>query len=118
MGRTHYWRRPTELPTDRFAAAAKDIHRVVRSAGVPLAGFEGTGEPVFTDNSVAFNGVGNARCEPFKVHDTEFDRHGRPETFSFCKTEGLPYDLAVKAALVILKEHLGDSIKVMSDELA
>jgi len=118
MGKTHYWRRPTELPTDRFAAAANEIRRVVGLAGVPLAGFEGSGEPVFMENSVVFNGVGNARCEPFKVHDTEFDRHGRPETFSFCKTQGLPYDLAVKAALVILKEHLGDSIKVMSDELA
>jgi len=116
MGKTHFWRRPTELPSDRFAAAAKEIRRVVGLAGVPLAGFEGHGEPLFMDDAVVFNGVGSAHCEPFQIRDTEFDRHGRPETFSFCKTEGLPYDLAVKAALVIFKEHLGDLIKVMSDE--
>lgn len=116
MGKTHFWRRPTELPSDQFGAAVKEIRRVVGLAGVPLAGFEGCGEPIFVEDAVVFNGVGNAGCEPFQVRDTEFDRRGRSEVFSFCKTEGLPYDLAVKAALVIFKEHLGDLIKVMSDE--
>lgn len=116
MGKTHFWRRPTELPSAQFAAAANEIRPVVGLAGVPLAGFEGHGEPIFMDDAVVFNGVGSTGCEPFQIRDTEFDRRGRPEVFSFCKTEGLPYDLAVKAALVIFKEHFGDLIKVMSDE--
>lgn len=35
--------------------------------------------------------------------------------FNFCKTAFKPYDLAVTAALVVLKKHLGDSIRISSD---
>lgn len=35
--------------------------------------------------------------------------------FDCCKTAYKPYDLAVTAALIILKHHMGDAIKVSSD---
>src|SRR4051812_15261012 len=114
MGLTHSWLRPTELPTDAFAAAVTDIRRVLESSSIPLAGLEGRGAPILVDDGVAFNGAGAARCEPFEIHRVEFDRHGRLEKFSFCKTQGLPYDLAVKASLIVLKKHLHDLITVMS----
>ena len=116
MGLTHSWLRPTELPTEAFAAAVRDVQRVLKDANIPLAGFEGHGPPVFLDDAIVFNGVAGAACEPFEIHQVEFDRRGRAEKFSFCKTEGLPYDLAVKAALVVFKHHFGEAIKVMSDE--
>ena len=116
MGLTHSWLRPTELPADAFADAVRDVRRVLEAAAIPLAGFEGRGEPVFLDDVVVFNGVAGASCEPFEIHQVEFDRRGRTEKLSFCKTEMLPYDFAVKAALIVLKNHLGEMIKIMSDE--
>lgn len=116
MGLTHSWLRPTELPADKFATAVKDIRLVLKNFDVPLAGFEGHGEPIFNDDAVVFNGVSGAGCEPFEIHQVEFDRRGRAEKFTFCKTQGLPYDLAVKVTLIVLKQHLGEFLKVMSDE--
>ena len=34
MGKTHFWRRPTELPSAQFAAAANEIRRVVGLAAM------------------------------------------------------------------------------------
>ena len=116
MGLTHSWLRPTELPAEAFAAAVKDTQQAIRALAIPLAGFEGRGQPVFLDDAVVFNGVAGAACEPFEIHQVEFDRRGRDEKFSFCKTQGLPYDLAVKAALIVLKHHFGETIRIMSDE--
>ena len=116
MGLTHSWRRPTELRAGAFAAAVEDVARVLAVIGVELAGFEGQGSPILQNDVIVFNGVGGFACEPFEIHQQEFDRRGRPETFSFCKTEGLPYDLAVKVALIVLRHHLGTSIEVSSDQ--
>jgi hypothetical protein len=115
MGLTHSWRRPTELSAEAFRAAVADIRKVLKASNVPLAGFHGVGESVMRDDAVVFNGVGRAAVEPFEIHCVEFDRLGRPAKFSFCKTAGLPYDLAVRATLIVLKHHLGDQISVTSD---
>lgn len=115
MGITHHWYRPTELPEQQFADAVVDIEEVVASAGVALAGFEGEGNPIFLPDHVVFNGVKGQHCEPFEIRRVEFDRRGRAEVFGYCKTEQFPYDLCVKAALIILKHHLGDLIRVGSD---
>ena len=116
MGLTHSWLRPTELPATPFAAAVKDIRLVVSAAGVLLAGIEGRGEPILLDDTVVFNGAHGTGCESFEIHLVEFDRRGKAETFSFCKTQCLPYDVAVKAALIILKHHLGEMLRVFTDE--
>ncbi|MBA3775431.1 MAG: hypothetical protein H0X11_03150 [Betaproteobacteria bacterium] len=116
MGLTHSWLRPTELPAGAFTDAVRDIQRLLKDANIPLAGFEGQGPPVFLDDAIVFNGVAGAACEPFEIHQVEFDRRGRAEKFSFCKTQGLPYDLVVMAALIVFKHHLGETFKVMSDE--
>jgi hypothetical protein len=116
MGLTHTWRRPTELPATAFNAAVADARKILGQAGIPLAGFDGTGSPILESNHIVFNGANGACCEPFEIRQIEFDRRGRPQVTSFCKTQGLPYDLAVKAVLIILKAHLGPDFKVMSDE--
>lgn len=118
MGLTHSWRRPTELPAAAFEAAVADVRKVLEQAGMALGGFDGTGSPIFESNHIVFNGANGASCEPFEIRQIEFDRRGRCNATSFCKTQGLPYDLAVKAALIVLKTHLGPEFKVMSDEKA
>lgn len=114
MGWTHHWKRETELPRKPFAAAVRDCQKVLPQIGITLAGFEGTGSPVFEDDVIVFNGAGGA-CEPFEIHQTEFDRRGRKIVWSFCKTEHLPYDLCVQVVLIVMKHHLGDAIVVTSD---
>jgi hypothetical protein len=106
MGWTHYWKRTTELPRDQFVAAMRDCRKVLPALGIPLGGFPGTGTPHFADDGMAFNGAG-ARCEPFEIHQTEFDRHGRKLFWSFCKTERQPYDLCVQGSWWVMSRICG-----------
>lgn len=115
MGWTHNWQRPTELPQDKFARAVDDCRKVLQTVKVPLGGFDGRGKPVFKDDAIVFNGAGRSGCEPFEIHQTEFDRRGRDRCLSFCKTEHAPYDLCVQVVLIVLKHHVGDDLTVGSD---
>ena len=115
MARTHYWKRPEHLDSDAFAAAVKDCKLLLAGIDVPLSGPQRQGEPVFTPGEIAFNGIEGQHCETFVIRVTEQPRRlGRP-LFSYCKTQKLPYGLCVKCALVILKHHMPDDIRVMSD---
>jgi hypothetical protein len=44
-----------------------------------------------------------------------FEKNGNKLSFKFCKTAYKPYDLAVTAALIIAKHHLGKTIIITSD---
>lgn len=115
MGLTHHWKRPTELPIAAFRKAAADCRLLLDAASIDLAGFDGTGPPLLSEERIIFNGTAPAACEPFEVAAVEFDRRGRPEFFGHCKTEHLPYDLYVKASLIVLAHYLCDDFQVMSD---
>lgn len=57
MGYTHYWYRTSQtLDPQTFAAFVADCQAVCARAEIPLASWDGTGEPVFTSTEVAFNG--------------------------------------------------------------
>ena len=115
VGWTHYWQRPIELSAKEFAAAATDLRRLLSTIEIPLAGFDGTGSARVEDAHIVFNGKAPAHCEPFEIARVEFDRRGRQEVRSFCKTEHLPYDLCVQASLIVLKHHIGRDLSVTSD---
>lgn len=83
--------------------------------GISLAGADGNGQPVFTGKEVVFNGVAGTNCEPFIFRRIQPPRPGRNIVFEYCKTEHLPYDLAVQCCLIVFKHHLGDIIKITSD---
>ena len=116
MGLTHYWRRPPRLPTAMFCAAVEDVRRILSTVAIKLAGRDGTGEPILLDSRISFNGRTPLACEAFEIASSEWDRLGNPEVTSFCKTGGLPYDLCVKAALIILNHHLHQHLSVASDQ--
>lgn len=118
MGLTHHWRRPTELPHAQFRDAVADCRRLFDSAAAQLGGFDGLGDPVLRDDRIIFNGKHPVSCEPLEIAAVEFDRRGRDEFYCHCKTEHLPYDLFVKAALIVFAHHLGPSFKVSSDSPA
>ena len=113
MGHTNYWTRVAELPAKEFAAAVKDCRKVMKHIGVPLAGRDGTGRPVFHPDEIAFNGKAPEDYETFWV--ARIIQDDEPKVFEFCKTSHRPYDLCVQAALIVLKHHLGEAIAVSSD---
>ena len=87
----------------------------MKHLGVPLAGGDGTGKPIFGAEGIIFNGKTPSDYETFSVARTVTARHDEPKVFEFCKTEHRPYDLCVQAALIVLKHHLGEAIEVSSD---
>lgn len=115
MGWSHNWQRDSELPKTDFAAAVEDCSEFVSAVDLPIAGADGAGAAVFSDELVEFNGIAPAHCEPFHLGRIERDRRGRDQTWSFCKTEHLPYDLVVQGVLIIFKQRLGAGIIVGSD---
>ena len=115
MGWTHYWNRESELPLDKFSDVTFDCRKVLESLDIPLAGIEGSGSPKITDDEILFNGIANAGCEPFDFKRIQLAKPGGDAVFDYCKTEHMPYDLAVQCCLVILKFHLGKLITVSSD---
>ncbi len=115
MGLTHYWERETELRPETFCKAVLDMQRITATLPVRLASKDATGSPYFGADAVAFNGAAGSGCEPFEIHQTEFDRRGRKRFYQYVKTERTPYDIAVKVSLICLKHHLGNEVRVTSD---
>ncbi len=100
MGMTHYWKRDEEFPADAFKDAVRDCKLLLAAIDAKLAGPECSGEPIFKSDCIQFNGIQGQNCEPFSMKSIETPKMpGRP-VFSYCKTEGLPYDLAVRCAFV------------------
>jgi len=66
-----------------------------------------------------FNGVGDDSHETFawqKICSMQPEwRKAETMFFDFCKTQEKPYDAAVTACLLWLKECYGDAVKVSSD---
>jgi hypothetical protein len=115
MGMTHSWERSTEVVRQSFARAVAASKRVVEHLQIPLAGYDGTGDPIFKDDAIVFNGRAPAACEAFEIHQQEFDRRGRNRFFQFAKTNHAPYDICVRVSLICFKHFLGEEIRVMSD---
>lgn len=131
MGYTHYWRF-TKNPKDiengdkKFKKAVellkKCLAKVPAELDVPyygkntfkLAGGDGTGEPVFTDEVVCFNGFDG---DEDLSHETCYIALDNPDgfDFDFCKTAEKPYDVAVCLTLLCFKKAFGDDFNWSSD---
>ena len=112
MGYTHYWQ------GTKFSIHEKDmddaLQAISKLAADPdvqliLAGPRGEGDPIFTQEQVAFNGKFDDSHEAFII-----DNGWRGE-FGCTKTIRKPYDYIVVACLIILKHYLGASVRVSSD---
>ena len=118
MGYTHYW----YLDKKSLPLVEKALPRVVQDFKAllpylpPLADPMGEGKPVLEPHFLAFNGQAPEDYEAFTFPDLTTESETRPGyLFDFCKTEHRPYDLAVVAALTLLRWHLGSAIVVESD---
>jgi len=122
MGYTHYWQRDKKLNAVSFLAAGEDIKKLIAASGVRVQ-FESNKpqEPKISDGLIRFNGKDEDGHETFFVsrvlsaEDCKSQEPSKGKYFEFCKTAQKPYDLLVAAALIVLKRHLGDAIKVSSD---
>jgi hypothetical protein len=114
MGWTHYWHREIEMPEEKFKAAVKDCKEILSELFIQLGDAEGNNNPVLTDDAIIFNGA-NSRCDPFVFRRIQYPKPGREKVFTYCKTEHLPYDLAVQCCLIVLKHHLDNAVQISSD---
>ena len=112
MGYTHFWK-GTRFPIHEkdMDDALQDMSKLGADPDVQsiLAGCRGEGEPIFTQEHVAFNGKSDDSHEPFIIDS------GWRGRFNFTKTARKPYDTVVVACLIILKHYLGRSVEVSSD---
>jgi hypothetical protein len=124
MGYTHYYYLPEVIEQDTFDAIVADIQKVTKASGVTLSGdWERLIPPVLDDDMVLFNGVGEGAHETFYFSQTwtpaypgrEPHRDDAGRIFHFCKTARKFYDIAVTAALIVVKHHLGELAHVSSD---
>jgi hypothetical protein len=109
MGYTVQWGRVGDVDEAAYAAALKDIAKIVKNQAKMLSGpFGEEGTLPKTTSGIAFNGVGDDSHETFSLPKTakQLDR-------DFCKTNRKPYTAVVMAALARLAEVAG--IKVSSD---
>ena len=123
MGYTHCYT-IHDLNTDlRVPEIAQDISRIIMASEIPIGG-EPAGpnpaEPALGPTHIIFNGVGDDSCESF-VYPPGLEMRSSnllaraPEGLDSCKTWRQPYDVVVCAALIALKHHLGDNVKITSD---
>ncbi len=80
-----------------------------------LAGGGGTGDPIFTDTDVCFNGLSTS--EKDFAHETCCIQLDEPDNFGFdfCKTAEKPYDVAVCLTLLCFKDAFGNDFTYKSD---
>jgi len=112
LGYTHYWYRPLVLEQDLFTAWSEDVQKIVDTAGVPIAGGCGTGDPELTNTYVWINGKLDDGLETFGVEqnidpviwmDSKDEKSGLYH--DYCKTGKYPYDIVVTTALIRLKKY-------------
>jgi hypothetical protein len=123
VGYTHHWYRKQVLDRAAFAAAGTDLRKVVEALkknGLRFGRWNSDKEidPEITSNLIRLNGIGAAGVEEFEVpqvFQAPFRIGDDGRIHAHCKTEHMPYDIAVTAALIILKHHLGDEIHIYSD---
>ena len=99
MGYTHYWEGTVPAASENIVAAISYILTKVQMGdnAIKLAGWHGTGFPIFDEAKIEFNGLGDDSYESFTV------KYGESISFNCCKTAQKPYDLAVVAVLEALR---------------
>ena len=133
MGYTHYHTRNAKNKGSAYmfgklALDAKAIITEAEKRGIAIRGYDGTGEPEFTEGYFRLNGDASEGLdyETFawealpQQQDWERKHYiasGRnpDQIFDFCKTAHRPYDAVVTAILIRAKVIYGNCVDVRSD---
>jgi len=124
MGYTHYWSHDEELDRAALSRALVDVDKVVKAVqarGIAIRGPSGFDNPLVSEQGVEFNGDAQTG-EDYETFSFPLQGDGLTHAkrlhrcpWAFCKTARMPYDLAVCAALLVLKHHLGSQMRLSSD---
>ena len=120
MGYTHYYEILDTEADLKIVEIGRDIAEVIRRCEVPIWDVEGTpgGAPRISRRRIAFNGIEPGACDDF-LYPPMFDLNpslGLREGYSYCKTHRYEYDIVVCVSLLVIKHHLGDNVRMSSDE--
>jgi len=106
MGYTHYWTQTRNLSAGEMGQIAHALQAINDATDVLLAGWDGTGEPEMSFDTLGFNGCGDDGHETFRINAKRvlpFDGAPRDRLgWAFCKTANKPYDIVVTAMLTYL----------------
>lgn len=111
MGYTHYWSKKSDVDEKQYAAALKDIAKIVTTQKIAKLGngLGDQGTKPKTTGGIEFNGIDSDSHETFSLPA----KASQISDFEFCKTAEKPYDIVVVAVLARLSEVAG--IHVSSD---
>ena len=113
MGYTHYWIGNKPFSDDEWRQVKTATSTIIdwcQDKGVKFQ-FEHDGpEPYIVDNCIVFNGSGDGACETFVLM-----KHLQPMKFACCKTNRLPYDLAIGLVLVAVSQIALNVLDICSD---
>lgn len=113
MGYTHYWEGTPNLDEPTIAHVKRIIAKA-RKDGVSIKGPMGTGRvTVSATGGIKFNGD-ESKGEDYESVWIEPGHVG----FAFCKTARRPYDAAVVATLIALRESSDGAFRWSSDGIA
>ena len=120
MGLTHYWSFnkgstfTSKESAQAYESAIRDCQKIVRAWHKVNGGLSGYTPHTTVDsyNGVSFNGSRENGHEPFILRESFKEALSQDD---FCKTDGKPYDIVVRACLLALKRRLGDRFDLSSD---
>lgn len=131
MGYSHAWKRPKVIDEGVYSKIQKDMLSVLELlppecpvTALPIRIMDGYGiyAPAISSHHFYFNGdaAENLDCEAFAFNRVmvpwEWQKPDqRGLYYTWCKTQRLPYDLAVCACLLIASYHLKDQFVFQTD---
>jgi hypothetical protein len=99
VGYTHYWDMPEKMVVSK--TQMKLLQEILDEHRPLLSGYDGTGEPVLTNDLISLNGIGpDDDHETFRVVMNKGERDA--DEWGFCKTARKPYDIVVCKMLLVL----------------
>lgn len=111
MGYTNYYHARHQENNKFPAKFVEDVKTIVTNSPCQIIGWDNDeleSKPEITEERIALNGAGENGHESFVMTPDGLNMFGEPDDNGrFCKTNRKPYDLIVKAIL-ILAERRGD----------
>ena len=121
MGYTHYWRfskvvKNIDKSEEKFATAVNLFKKKLKELpkDIRMCNGNGKGKPIITPTDVVFNGSAK-NGEDYDTFYIGLDYDESDSKFNFCKTNRLPYDVAVCLALLCFKYAYGIDFRYFSD---
>ena len=117
MGYTVYFEISPVLDAEKFETFSEQVRQILGEAkvlGIKIVNGMGkvNTEPIVNKELILFNGKEKDACESLFIQRVEGSSRKKNDrlVFNFCKTARKPYDLIVKATLVMLKHNFPESV--------